>query len=248
MREQLPQWMDQWLGVIVPAGQVLLVLVVAFVLRRLARLLIDGLVTRYGLPPTFGFAALRLIAFVIFGAALLLILERLGVSGTVLWTAFTGFATVAAVAFFAAWSVLSNIFCSLLIFIMRPFRLLDHIELLESGDKPGLRGRVIDVNLVYTTLEEIDEEGRPTVLQVPNNLFFQRTTRRWRTGITPPPRVTATAAATPAGVTGAVAVATTDPAPAAPPPPGPASSRACAIGRAPSGRARPPRFSRRSRD
>ena len=57
MREQLPQWMDQWLGVIVPAGQVLLVLVVAFVLRRLARLLIDGLVTRYGLPPTFGFAA-----------------------------------------------------------------------------------------------------------------------------------------------------------------------------------------------
>src|SRR5690606_36053387 len=139
MREQLPQWMDQWLGVIVPARQVLLGLVVAFVLRRLARLLIDGLATRSGLPPTFGLAALRLL------------LERLGVSGTVLWPAFTGFATVAAVAFFAAWSVLSNIFCSLLIFIMRPFRLLDHIELLESGDKPGLRGRVIDVNLVYTT-------------------------------------------------------------------------------------------------
>src|SRR5690606_24617049 len=105
-----------------------------------------------------------------------------------LWTAFTGFATVAAVAFFAAWSVLSNIFCSLLIFIMRPFRLLDYIELIEGGDKPGLRGRVIDVNLVYTTLEEIDDEGRPSVLQVPNNLFFQRTTRRWRPGTTPPRR------------------------------------------------------------
>lgn len=188
MREQLPDWIQQWLGVIVPAGQVLLVLVVAFVLRRVSRLLIDGLVARYGLPQAFGFAARRLLAFVIFGAALLLILERVGVSGTVLWTAFTGFATVAAVAFFAAWSVLSNIFCSLLIFIMRPFRLLDHIELLEGGDKPGLRGRVIDVNLVYTTLEEIDEEGRPTVLQVPNNLFFQRTTRRWPPGSLPPPR------------------------------------------------------------
>ncbi len=188
MREQLPVWIQQWLGVIIPAGQVLLVLLVAFVLRRLSRLLIDGLVTRYGLPQVFGFAARRLLAFVIFGAALLLILERLGVSGTVLWTAFTGFATVAAVAFFAAWSVLSNIFCSLLIFVMRPFRLFDHIELLEGGDKPGLRGQVVDVNLVYTTLEETDDEGRPTVLQVPNNLFFQRTTRRWRPGFIPPPR------------------------------------------------------------
>jgi len=188
MREQLPLWIQQWLGVIIPAGQVLLVLLVAFVLKRLSRLLIDSLTTSYGLPPAFGFAARRLAGFIIFGAALLLILERLGVSGTVLWTAFTGFATVAAVAFFAAWSVLSNIFCSLLIFMMRPFRLYDHIELIEAGDKPGLRGRVIDVNLVYTTLEEIDEEGRPTVLQVPNNLFFQRTTRRWRPGSVPPPR------------------------------------------------------------
>lgn len=205
MREQLPRWIEQWLDLIVPAGQVLLVLAVAFVLRRIARLLIDGLVTRYGLPQTFGFAALRLTAFVIFGAALLLILEGLGVSGTVLWTAFTGFATVAAVAFFAAWSVLSNIFCSLLIFIMRPFRLLDYIELIEGGDKPGLRGRVIDVNLVYTTLEEIDDEGRPSVLQVPNNLFFQRTTRRWRPGTTPPPRTQAgaAAAAAPAPAVGA---------------------------------------------
>ncbi|MFA7505957.1 MAG: mechanosensitive ion channel family protein [Burkholderiaceae bacterium] len=193
MHEQLPVWIQQWLGLIVPAGQVLLILLVAFVLKRLSRLVIDGLVTRYGLPRVFGFAARRLAGFVIFGAALLLILERLGVSGTVLWTAFTGFATVAAVAFFAAWSVLSNIFCSLLIFIMRPFRLLDHIELIEAGDKPGLRGQVIDVNLVYTTLEETDDEGRATVLQVPNNLFFQRATRRWRPGSVPSPRLPASA-------------------------------------------------------
>ena len=81
-------------------------------------------------------------------AALLLVLERLGVSGTVLWTAFTGFAAVGAVAFFAAWSVLSNIFCTVLILTTRPFRLYDHIEILENGEKPGLKGRVIDVNLI----------------------------------------------------------------------------------------------------
>ena len=110
--------------------------------------------------------------------ALLLLLDRLGVSGTVLWTAFTGFAAVAAVAFFAAWSVLSNIFCALLIFTTRPFGLRDHVELLESGDKPGLGGEVMDINLIYTTLKEtVTAEQEPTYLRVPNSLFFQRATR-----------------------------------------------------------------------
>ncbi len=65
----------------------------------------------------------RISGFLIYGAALLLILERVGVSASVLWAALTGFAAVAAVAFFAVWSVLSNIFCSVLIFTTRPFRL-----------------------------------------------------------------------------------------------------------------------------
>ncbi|MEL6079086.1 mechanosensitive ion channel family protein, partial [Stenotrophomonas maltophilia] len=68
------------------------------------------------------------------------ILSLLGASPSGLWTAFTGFAAVGAVAVFAAWSVLSNIVCTLLIFTTRPFRLLDYIEVLENGEKPGLKG------------------------------------------------------------------------------------------------------------
>jgi small-conductance mechanosensitive channel len=128
--------------------------------------------------------ALRVTGFLIYGAALLLVLERLGVSAAVLWAAFTGFAAVAAVAFFAVWSVLSNIFCSLLIFATRPFRLYEQIELLEDGEKAGLKGRVIDINLIYTTLQEDatrDGQTGPT-LQIPNSLFFQRAVRRFRNG------------------------------------------------------------------
>jgi small-conductance mechanosensitive channel len=115
-------------------------------------------------------------------AALLAALNLLGVSAGVLWGAFTGFATVGAVAFFAAWSVLSNIFCTFLIFITRPFRLHEMIELLENGEKPGLKGKVMDINLLYTTLQEPESrEGGPTTsIQVPNSWFFQRGIRRWR--------------------------------------------------------------------
>ena len=87
-----------------------------------------------------------------------------------------------AVAFFAAWSVLSNIFCAVLIFSTRLFRLQDHIEVLENGEKPGLKGRVVDINLIYTSLQEVEADASDggSVLQIPNSLFFQRSVRRWR--------------------------------------------------------------------
>lgn len=122
----------------------------------------------------------RVLSTVIYISALLLFLNRMGISGSVVWTTLTGFVAVGAVAFFAAWSVLSNIFCALLILTTRPFRLYDYIEVLEGGDKPGLRGRVVDINFIFTTLQESHANGDDTVLQVPNSQFFQRSTRRWR--------------------------------------------------------------------
>ena len=182
MRDGLPTWVQEWLGVILPLGQVALIILAAWLLRLLARRIGDRIWKRYEAPAELVVGTRRITAFLIYAAAFLLILERLGVSGTVLWTAFTGFAAVAAVAFFAAWSVLSNIFCTMLILATRPFRLHDHVELLEGADKPGLGGRVTDINLVYSTLQELDDDGTPrgSVLRVPNSLFFQRSVRRWR--------------------------------------------------------------------
>ena len=110
----------------------------------------------------------------------MLVLERLGVSASVLWAALTGFAAVAAVAFFAIWSVLSNMFCALLIFALGPFRLGDLVEIIETADKPGVKGRVHAINLFYTTLEDVSDEHAGALLQVPNSLFFQKSVRRWR--------------------------------------------------------------------
>ncbi|MFA5496026.1 MAG: mechanosensitive ion channel family protein [Porticoccaceae bacterium] len=183
MMERLPPWAHDWLDVIIPAAQIALIVLVAALLLTASRRLIKRLSARAILPPELVVGARRVIAFLIYSATLLFVLDRLGVSGTVLWTAFTGFAAVAAVAFFAAWSVLSNIFCTILIVMTRPFRLHDHIELLENGEKPGLKGRVVDINLIYTTIQETDAGQGSTVLQIPNNLFFQRTIRRWRGGV-----------------------------------------------------------------
>ncbi|MNV75420.1 Mechanosensitive ion channel [compost metagenome] len=91
----------------------------------------------------------------------------------------SGFVAVAAVAFFAMWSVLSNLLCAVLIFTVGPFRIGDVVELVDTLDKPGVKGRVIAINLLFTTLMEMPEAGGALV-QVPNSQFFQKSVRRWR--------------------------------------------------------------------
>jgi len=179
LKNLLPDWALPWVEFITLGLQTAVIVLTALLLRSLLHRFINRLGQDKHLPPELVIGARRLVSVLLFGAALLLVLDRLGVSGMVLWTAFTGFAAVAAVAFFAAWSVLSNIFCALLIYTTRPFGLDDEVELLESGDKPGLGGKVMDINLIYTTLLEkaADPQGEDSYLRVPNSLFFQRVMR-----------------------------------------------------------------------
>lgn len=178
MKDFLPDAAHPFIDVITIALQIALIVFVALLLRSLLHRLIVRLGKDKQLPLEFVIGGRRVVTFLLFGTALLLALGRVGVSGTVIWTAFSGFAAVGAIAFFAAWSVLSNIFCAVLIFTSRPFGLRDHIELLEGGDKPGLGGVVMDINLIYTTLRENEVPGQePSYLKVPNSLFFQRTMR-----------------------------------------------------------------------
>ena len=179
-----PEWARAWSATI-PLLEALGILLLAWLLRRVVRGWLQHLCNRYGWPVEFAIGVRRVLTVLIYASAVMLAQSRLGVSGSVLWTALTGFTAVAAIAFFAAWSVLSNLFCSLLILATRPFRLHDYLEVLENGEKPGLRGRVIDINLLYTTLAEERPDQGDTVLQVPNSQFFQRVTRRWRTGEPP---------------------------------------------------------------
>ena len=179
VRARLPDWALDWLDVLVPLFQILLILLLAYVLYRFVKRLVRRMALRYNWPIELTVPLTSTVRWIIIAATLLGVLERLGVSATVLWTGFSSFAAVGAVAFFAAWSVLSNFFCALLIFTVRPFRLGDYIELLDTADKPGAKGRVIDINMLYTTLEEFGAPGGGNRIQIPNSLVFQRVVRRW---------------------------------------------------------------------
>ena len=170
-----------WIEPLWLAGQILLILLAGYLTQRFVARCLTRLGKRYQFPPQFLMPLRGGLRWLIMGSALIFVLERLGVSATVLWTALSGFVAVAAVAFFAMWSVLSNLLCAILIFTVGPFRLGDVVELVDTTDKPGVKGRVVAINLLYTTLIESAEAGTGgAMVQVPNSLFFQRSVRRWR--------------------------------------------------------------------
>ncbi len=102
---------------------------------------------------------------------LLLVLQQLGVLDNV-WAAVLAVAAMVAIGFFAVWSVLSNALCTLLILIYNPFRIGDFVTIPSDG----VSGEAVDLNLMFTTLRTEEDD----LIQIPNNLFFQKVIRRKR--------------------------------------------------------------------
>ena len=109
--------------------------------------------------------------WIIIGGITVATLLALGVDLKGLWSALAATLSLIAIGFVAMWSILSHMLASLLIVIFRPFGVGDRIEVV--GDDSVI-GEVLDLNPVYTLLRS-DDGG---VVQVPNNVFFQKAVKR----------------------------------------------------------------------
>jgi small-conductance mechanosensitive channel len=88
------------------------------------------------------------------------------------WTFLSTVLALVAIGFVAVWSVLSNVLCSVVLMLARPFQVGDTIGLPAQD----LEGEVVDFTLLFTTLR--DSEGG--LIQIPNNTFLQTPLRRKR--------------------------------------------------------------------
>jgi small-conductance mechanosensitive channel len=156
-----------------------LVLAAALLVSRVLKRLILGLERGGSLSPRMAARLQAARRWTIVVVAALLLTQALGIFGSA-WAVISAALATLALGFVAAWSVLSNATAALLILAFRPFRVGDTVELLESNGT-ALGGRVLDMNLMYTTLgiEPGPQSGAEMrqVLQIPNNLFFQKVVR-----------------------------------------------------------------------
>lgn len=163
------------------AASILVIIIVGYVIYVLLRRVLGVLAQRDDVPqPLMQFLRVFL-RWGVLVIIVLLCLQQVGLRIAALWAGLLSVMALIAIGFIAAWSVLSNISCSILLIVFDLFRLGDEIEIIEATGGKGLRGTVVDLNILYTSIQEThDEEASDAITHVPNNLFFQKTTRRWR--------------------------------------------------------------------
>ena len=169
-----PLWWDVAVERAIVVG---IVALAAIVVLRMGRRLIVGIQRSRNLPDAAVLPIRRFLRGVILVLALLVALQLIGVPMTTVWTAVSGLLALIAVGFIAVWSVLSNAMCSFLLMIFKPFRIGDMVEIIDSAAGPNVGGRVTDVTLMFVVLREESGQGDggpASLIQVPNNVFFQK--------------------------------------------------------------------------
>ena len=108
------------------------------------------------------------ITVIVTTATLLVIIWRVDTDN--LWLFATTVLGVIAVAFFAMWSMLSNVVAAVFIFTSNAFRIDDEIIILPDE----IQGVVVDIKTFFVVLE--DKDGN--TMHIPTNMFFQKITKK----------------------------------------------------------------------
>ncbi|QPN56868.1 mechanosensitive ion channel [Synechococcus sp. CBW1107] len=82
--------------------------------------------------------------------------------------------TILGIAFFAQWSILSNITSTIIIFFSHPAGIGDKVKILDV--EFAVEGEIVDIGLFFIVLQGSDG----SVLSIPNNLFLQKAVVRQR--------------------------------------------------------------------
>lgn len=149
-----------------------IVIIVYILLRIISSKLIERTMTKKIVQKQRGKIikkALNLICFSICSIFLLLIW---GVDQKELAVFISTVLTVIGIAFFAQWSILSNITSSIIIFFNHSVKLEDTITIIDKDYE--VEGRVSDIGLFFVILKTKESEE----ISIPNNVFIQKMVKK----------------------------------------------------------------------
>ncbi|MFT4697776.1 MAG: small-conductance mechanosensitive channel [Flavobacteriaceae bacterium] len=110
----------------------------------------------------------KLIHLIYFVLIFNIILFIWGVDQSELMYFITSLLTVLGIAFFAQWSIISNITSSLIIFFNHPVNIGDTITIMDKDF--NIEGQVSDVGIFFLSIRNNENEK----ITIPNNVFIQK--------------------------------------------------------------------------
>ncbi|WP_258102616.1 mechanosensitive ion channel family protein [Marinoscillum sp. MHG1-6] len=163
--------MEEWLDTLDQMGNILFTVVLGL-LYIITRKLISRNVKRYGRKRDFSLSrvkyTIKYLHFIFFAIYLIPAGFVWDISFKGLSVYFVTFFTVAGIALFAAWSILSNITASIILFFYFPYRIGSRVRIMD-GDN-SVEGLIYDLNFFSILIK--NEEGQ--LITYPNNLALQK--------------------------------------------------------------------------
>lgn len=122
----------------------------------------------------FGFQQVRIvvtnkiISILIYVSTIVIVAFTWGVDEEQLLIYVSSFLTILGIAFFAQWSILSNITAGIILFINYPVKIGDTITILEKDN--NITGEIRDIGAFFITLRTPDKE----LITMPNSVILQK--------------------------------------------------------------------------
>lgn len=156
-------------------GKIFILLVIMIILLQVIKRIATMMVEKDVISTPLIISLQSIFRWIVYISTGLIILQQAGLNISSLWALITATAAMVAIGFVAMWSVLSNLLCTLMLIIFKPFQVGDRIEIIDPAMTSGIQGKVRNVNLLFTTLLDMNTENKETWrIQVPNNIFFQK--------------------------------------------------------------------------
>jgi small-conductance mechanosensitive channel len=110
----------------------------------------------------------KIITVLIYASVVIIISFIWGVNEEELFLFISSFLTILGIAFFAQWSILSNITAGLILFVNYPVKIGDTITILEKDN--DVSGEIKDIGAFFITLQTEENE----FITVPNSIILQK--------------------------------------------------------------------------
>jgi small-conductance mechanosensitive channel len=170
---QIVEWLSQHnINAVNAIGTIAILFLASIIIPILGRFLRQRLIylqRRLNVTDEANFIINRVITVVLWTLTFFIALNVWGIGLGGVWAVLVSAITIVGVGFIATWAMISNFTASFFLVVWRPFHVGQTVEIFPEN----LKGRVVDRNLMFTTLSE--ESGNK--LRIPNNLFFQKVFR-----------------------------------------------------------------------
>ena len=146
--------------------------VIAIVVFVVLRYLVNSIIGKFGRKADFGESRTQLVKkyidYFIYALAVLTLVSIWGIKPEQIFLFVSSVLTVIGVAFFAQWSILSNITAGIIIFFSSPFRIGNTIRFVDK--EFPIEAKIIDIRSCYNLLKTAKGEE----ITLPNNLLLQK--------------------------------------------------------------------------